>query len=493
MRIRLWASAVLFVFIAYMFDFEAHLYPTWDDNRNLQILDEMMRGQWQNLYQHASPAFYLLFLPLAYVATPTGLAFACTVCHLGGQLLAASLIGRQLALPNGLRIYAFLALALCPLSLFTGHSFTVEAPSLLFFWGGVFALYFRRPWLAGLLLGLAVGINYKVLLWLGLLFIAALAERLMENGKCVPAGQAFSIKTRVLPFATTFGLTLILLSLPAFWLPMHPLQYARSLFAVAILRPVNPLSEGNSALDVFFYLRYLFEWDNLLPLLLVLALSYSWWKLNTREPGVLGQTALARTLLMWSILLILVMTFLPKAPRALYPIMPALFTLAIFSARMWGGGGQRTGRRLAWFVGPVLLIVSAVQAVRAYYPYRSRAYYQAGAIVNALPATAITSPFSFNLYSRLNATHRTQFKAPLKCNIEPVKGAMLVDDPYRFLVGCRTPELEEADETLPNAAVDSPILWLEHCEFTGITYEEALERRSRRLGKGQVLIVMSEE
>ena len=248
MRIRLWASAVLFIFIAYMWDFEAHLYPTWDDNRNLQILDQMLAGHWQNLYQHAAPAFYLLFLPLAAVATPTGLAFACTVCHLGGLLLAVSLLGRQLALPNGLRIYAFLALALAPISLFTGHSFTVEAPAMLFFWGGVLAAVHRKPWLAGVLLGLAIGINYKALLWTGLLALAYLMENAylpgrqgkwkMENKGIVNNNvkeksrsrlsiihYTSSIKGPALRIIISIFLVLLALSLPAFALGLHPAKW----------------------------------------------------------------------------------------------------------------------------------------------------------------------------------------------------------------------------------------------------------------------------
>jgi len=273
---------------------------------------------------------------------------------------------------------------------------------------------------------------------------------------------------RLLP--ALFGFSLLLIGLMAMGLAVGRPWYGLPAALLAVgARAANPDSAGQSAQDFAFYLRYFASFDNVLMLLglafgIILALKA---RLEKSHPACL--------VLGFGLACLLLFTFLPKAPRALYMALPA-FALAF----MWGC--SKGPRLLKVLLPPIFMGISLLQSAFWFYPFSTQALRTTADYVNAHPQPTL-SPYSPRIYPYLLRGSQSLLLPSLACPLPTLRqDTLLLLDPYAQIVSnClqspsnQLPKFEATDDSY-----DSPILWLEHAEYRGWTFAQVLQKREAR-------------
>lgn len=447
-----WLAAAVAVVLA----LPPTLFPTYDDGWNLHRLDRLSQGDWTELWHHGAPLFYLFYLPfyklgagytlLGYLNAGLGLV--------GLGLLAARTAGAG-TYPEEKAALTLLILA-TPLAWVNLFGFTVEAGGLL---GLGLALQSTKPRLrAGLLAATALW-NYKLALALVVCLLYDLATA--KDRKQI-------LREYLVGFGMVSGSVYLVYLLAnggdRFWQP--PATYLG-----LIVRDASAHGTGNRW-DWLFYPRYVLEWD---AWQWWLAGAAGWWMLHRGKP-------LSREAVL--VLAILVAgLFLPKAPRWLLPALPLLAGWALAMARRIPYPWFRR-LALAGFVWGAYSVNH--QAVYAFLPENF------GKEPDVMPYERLTRPWpqpsgytDSTLYTRSSTlpyrtadwgsyTYVAYEGKELWCpRIELCDG-------YSYLIGESPAKLSGQVLTrlqTPTNAV--PLLWLEHAEYTGLSYAETMARWER--------------
>jgi hypothetical protein len=444
--------------------------PDFDSVRNWQIMQEVARFDLRHLFHHGSPGFYLLYAPLTglsidyrlYLGLNALVALAALAAFADWVARAARLRGPETAL---LTLVAGSSVFLT----FSGRDFTMSSWSLL-----LLVLLLRAHWQrlqqpgratllrTAAVLALGLSVNYKFLLTVPIL---AVLELLQADGLAWRPGNWWRV---LLLLAAPF----VVLGLLAWLVSGVPLYRWPAVYYVIMFPAAANVAGRHQTLQVDFtyYLRYLADFEA--PLLLALGAAVVWFGGGLRRRPL----PLTTYLLVWAGLTLGGMSLLIKAPRGLLFGYLPLYALLVLWLTRWsrplalalllgvaGYNGWQVRRhiyaylptryplaarwlqqhrveRVATTVGPALLPVLA----------------QAG-----VPAEVAKTP------AELTALRRQGYRYVLLDDYYRVAGVLAFDSLRRL----------PAVAAWPEPLLASPLLYLEHSEFTGLGYEATWQRQ----------------
>jgi hypothetical protein len=445
--------------------------PDFDSVRNWQVIQELAHGQFAQLFHHGSPGFLLLYVPVAAL-TRQFLVFQTLNAVLGLAGLgwfaawvtrAARLTGPEAA---GLVLLGGTGLLLT----FSGRDFTMSSGSLVLFAGLLRSHYARlqRPspaalgWVA-VWLALGLCFNYKFLFALPVL---AVLEAWRADGLWRRAwGRVLLVLAA--PYVL-LGAAGVAVGLPWYrWLG----------FYVRTVVPKAANVAGRQAtlhLDLGYYLRYLATFES--PLLLAGLLGAAWLMVR-RWPGWratrTAPLAVLPYLLVWAGCLLAGMSLLIKAPRGLLFAYLPLAALAVLS-----------GRRLLppWALATALAAAVGLNIYRIqtqlYAPLPSP-YAPVAAWLRQHGATGVASTVGNGLAPYLGPGQQlTVITGERELARVRRQGAqyVLLDGYWRVAGVARFDSLRRQVPVAawPAPALQQPLLFLEHSEFTGLGFDETL-------------------
>ncbi|MGV3505181.1 MAG: hypothetical protein ACO1O1_15835 [Adhaeribacter sp.] len=448
----------------------------YDSVRNWQIIQEIGRGDFRHLFHHASPGFFLFFGLLAYFSSGvTPFIWLNMAFNLGGLLLLLRLCRRHLhlALPE-----TFLVGLLAGLSVFsvsTGRNLATESVSVLLFLlllerylvrvlhQDRKALLQAAGWLA---LGLTV--NYKLLLVLPVL---AALELWLRDG-LLNRRTAWQVAAILAAPYLVFAGVALALGQPFYRFPATVLSINH------FTRPTPAQRTGRFNLDLLFYARYLveFEW----PLLLAGTGLFPWLYRKELFGPPPGRNKTLLFFFLVTYLILLGMHLLVKAPRGLMLVYGLLYALTCLVL-------QR-GLRIRW----LLLLVLALGVLgqlgklqRHIYAYAPTSYPQVAAYLKQQGIGQVASTVGLNLlpYAQARGIAVQVVVKPADLAALKARGFryVLVDDYFRAAHVRSFEALRQlpAGEAWPEPTLRSPLLYLDHAEFNGLSYRQVLANWQR--------------
>lgn len=447
--------------------------PDYDSVLNWQIVQQVAHGNFANMFQHGSPGFFLLYAPVA-LCTRDFLVFQAINVLVGVVALGffCGWVARQSQL-NGPETAALTLLAGTSLLLtFAGRDFTMNSVDLL-----VFALLLRshfrrlqRPNAAAVLqvagwLALGLCFDYKFLFALPILVVLELWQRDGLWRKRSTWGRVFLVL--IIPFVV-LGAVGVAAGLPWYrWLAF----YVR----VVVPAAANPAGRQLTLdLDLFYYFRYLFNFES--PLLLAGLAAAVWYtgrSLRAGTPWRVLPLGLLPYLLVWAVCLIAGMSLLVKAPRGLLFAYTPLAALAILSGRRFVPGWALVGGVLV-AVGLNLRFIQTELFAPLPNPYA-----KVGVWLQAHGATKVASTVGLGIAPYLNAsqvlTVINDERALASLRRQGYDYVLL--DGYWQVAGVHRFDSLRRQQPIaawPAPQLHSPLLFLEHSEYTGLGYVRTL-------------------
>jgi hypothetical protein len=361
--------------------------------------------------------------------------------------------------------------AASPLMLVNRACFTVEAGGLLLL---ALAMGQKNTLVKAFLLGLAVLYNYKL----------ALAGSILLGWDIWQAGKSVYLKKLkeaalggIVPFLVV-GVVFMLTNPATLWL--RPL----ATYVGLIGRNANPQA-AHPGFDLLFYPRYLFDWENLPLWAAGLAGLIIYLKKEKPKADVY-------LVLLW----LVVGMFLPKAPRWLMPVAPLLGGYALYAWTLIPQKSLRWAGAIAVCLWGMWSGYSSItqQLYTGELSCKNRSF------LKNLPDLALSTSFICSVeVSSQDTVHTVLSTLPYliwgDVNVNAhrydtidikriTKGQVLYSDGY--------PALSGFDDVRQRGNVDGnnfalgsqgftyilaiPILWLEHAEYTGLTYAQTLNR-----------------
>lgn len=440
----------------------------YDAVTDWQTVLGLAHGNGQLLFHHASPGFGLLFAPLAWLTSDYRVfQVANAVVGVGSLGLFGHFVSRAGRLGPAATAAVVLLAGTSLLLTSSGRDFTENTFSLGAA-SGLLAAYYRRLHThqpadllraaAWLMLGLCF--SFKLLFMVPVLVVL---EWWAADGLLGQRGTWWRALAIVAAPYLVLGAVGVLVGLPWFrW----PAIYYRSIF------PKQATLAGyHSAphLEPFFYIRYLLDFEPTALLGLVMG-AWAWgrpayWRRS--QPLALGPY-----LLVWVVSLLLGLSLLDKAPRALLFIMGPLAALAVLSARHL---------RPAWAAsaGVLLLVLNLSSLQGELYSRLPTHYPEVIAWLRAHQGQRIATtvgigilPFADKdqVITLVNTEH--QLAALRRRGYQYV----LLDDYWRATNVAQFDSLrrQRPAATWPEPQLTSPALFLEHAQFTGLSYNQSL-------------------
>ena len=445
--------------------------PDYDSVRNWQVVQHMAQGDFSRLFIPGSPAFLLVFVPVAAL-TRSFLVFQTINALLGvaGLGLFTAWVARKARLTGpetaGLALLGGTSLLLT----FSGRDFTPSSISLVLYamlLRSHFARLQRPSAVAGLcvVVWLAVGLsfNYKFLFTLPILLVLELWQ---ADGLWRQRGLWWRALLVLAAPYVLLGAVGVAAGLPWHrWLGF----YVRTAVPVAANAAGR---QGGLKLDALYYFRYLAGYES--PLLLAGLLGAGWlvWR-SCRRPWRAQPLPLLPYLLVWAGCLLAGMSLLIKAPRGLLFAYLPLAALVVLS-----------GRRVLpkWALPGVLLAAIGLNVYRIQqelYAALPTQYPQVAAWLQTHSATKIASTVSLGLAPYLNPAQTltviTNERQLVQLRRQGYQYVLL--DGYWRVAGVA--HFDSLRRQRPAAAwpapqLQQPLLFLEHSEYTGRGYAETL-------------------
>lgn len=456
MRDRIEGWVWLAAAVAVVLSLPPILFPTYDDGWNLHQLDLLSRGDWRQLWHHGAPLFYLFYLPLYKLgAAYTLLGYVNAGLGLAGLWLLAARTAGSGTYPEEKVALALLTLA-APLAWVNLFGFTVEAGGL--FWLGL-ALTSRNRRIRALLLAATALWNYKLALAIPVCLVIDLWEAKTRQRVLTD----YLVWVGVL-LAGVYILFLAIDTPADWWRP--PGTY------MGLLGRDGSSNASGNRWDWLFYARYLLEWD---AWQWWVAGAAGWWMMHRRRP-LSREAALVAAILAAGI-------FLPKAPRWLLPTLPLLAGWALGMARRipypWMRRLALAG--VAW--GACSVNRQAVSDFLPTHEIENTSLRSYDALTRPWPKPAGYTDSS--LYTRSSTLpYRISDWGPYTyvayADLKLWCPRIELSDGYSYLIGEAPVKLSGKVllrlQTPTNAV---PLLWLEHAEYTGLSYTETMARWER--------------
>ncbi|MGI4874419.1 MAG: hypothetical protein ACRYFX_24950 [Janthinobacterium lividum] len=443
--------------------------PDYDSVSNWQAVLSLAGGNLGKLFHHAAPGFVLLFVPVAWVTSDFQVfQLLHALLGVGSIGLFGRFVGRAAQLgPGGTAAVVLLAGSSLLLTS-AGRDFGENALALGLS-ARLLASYFERlhthqpgallraaGWLAA---GLCL--SYKMLLLvpvLGVLEWWAADGLLKQRGTWWRALAILALPYVLLGALGRYG------GLP--WL-RWPAMYYRAVV------PAEASLAGNQSrvhVELFFYLRYLLRFE---PALL-LGLLLSGWVWRSRAYWRRGQPlALGPYLLVWAGCLLLGLTLLGKAPRGLLFGYAPLAALLVLSLRR-----LLPGRAAAGVVLLALGVNIYILQQELYAPLPTR-YPQVAAWLRSHHGQRIASTVGIGLTPFLGAGQSLRMVADER-ELPALRRAgyqyVLLDGYWRVAGVHHFDSLRHQPPVTawPEPQLTTPLLFLEHAEYTGLDYNQTL-------------------
>jgi hypothetical protein len=549
-QLSCYCFALASVFCLAVYDIHKIGLPEYDSVKNFLICREIASGNFSAMFHHASPSFFLFFA-LCYAVYPSHLFLLYLNTAL--SVVAISLIVNNLSNLFKLKPYTQSLLLLFVGSstylVYGTRSLSIESMTLL-----GFALFLQvysqtqavllpqkmntNTVLLWLCLGFLLTINYKILLFLVVLFCIEFTLFYTKIPKQSPfllhfvRSTAFfchyllTIKATLvkiigvllLPFLGFFLLGL-LLGVAA---KSYPLVWYALLFAKTNSNPWRAFS--TFSFDIAFYFQYLLRIEN--PVLLLGLLLFVWQNFQIilkikwfyKENYLLGglkphnrlkpisseHNPLTTKLLLIMLFTFLQMTILPKAPRGILLLFPLLYGFAFAG---WYGSYKKIKSQIEANYPKKLLngcLAVAIVLSLGYqfdklnkniYTYQQSNYAPIVQVLQAQKATKVMATAGINLQFFLPQTIDFQvILFPKDIATYKAQGfEYLLIDQYYQVIGATvfdTLTLPQTAKTLFRGTEKTllpPLLHLEHCEFTGYTFEQALANQKTMAAHAQHL------
>ncbi len=448
--------------------------PDYDSVRNWQLVQALAHGDLRHLFHHASPGFLLSYAPVAWLTTDVRV-FQTLNALLAVAGLAALVVwvARQARLPAWEAALLLLLAGTGLLLTFAGRDFTMNAGSLGLATGLLAAWHQRqrRPGEAGPLLAaagwLAAGLcyNYKFLLVVPILATLELWRAdgsAWRNGTWWRAGLILAAPYLVLGAVGVFGAGLPWYRWPAvYWRLVVPAA-ANEAGRHTTLHP-----------DLLYYFRYLLAFES--PLLLG-GLALAGWLLLRHPAGRPRREQplpLLALLLAWSGCWLAGMSLLIKAPWGMLLAYAPLAALAVLSLR------QVLPARLRALLLVAALGLNGLRLWQHVYAFPATNYPAVAAWLRVHDVRRVASTVGLGLAPYLAPgtelvviTDERQLPALRRRGFHHV----ILDDYWRVTNIQRFSTLRQrlALARWPEPRLTSPLLFLEHAEFTGLSYDETL-------------------
>ncbi len=460
--------------------------PDYDSVRNWQLARALAGGDGRQLFFHAGPGFNLLSALLAR-ATADVRVFQVVNALLGVAglglfawfVVQASAAGGRHWRGSEAAILVLLG-GTGLLLTFSGRDFTSGAGSLVLA-AGLLSSHYRRVQAGPLAVRqaallesavwLAAGLCYSYKFLLAVPILLAL-EVLRADGAAWRGPTAWLVLLRLaVPYAVLMAAGALAAGLPWYrW----PATYVR------LVLPAGPNLAGRQAVlspDVLYYFRYLLAFES--PLLLPGLAVGGWlgWR-QWRAAGPAGGRALPLLLYLsvWAGCWLAGMSLLQKAPRGLLFAYLPLAALAVLVLRhvpgRWRGAGAA-----------VLLAALVLNGFRLWehiYWYPPSRFPEAAAWLRAHGARRVASTVGLGLAPYLAENQRLtsvanerQFGALRRQGYDYV----VLDTYWRVANIPRFDSLrrQPALAAWPEPRLTEPLLFLEHSEFTGLSFRQTLD------------------
>ncbi len=464
----------------------------YDSVYNFLVIRQISEGNFENLFQHLSPSFFLFFaaiykiipdfLILEYInALLSVLAVWCFVAWLS-KIFSYSFLEKMLFL---------LFLGLSTYGVYGTRSLTIEALSSLLFVGILWA-YSEKKWLFFYgFVGFMLTVNYKILLLVPFALVVFLTSILSRNNislrnvisKIFQLCRSFDLKNLFLSILPMFFYQFLGMVLGLSW-KNYPAKWWFVLFGQR--KNVNVWHEAHFFyFDLDYYFQYLFRFES--PILLIALISSVFSLLKNTH-------TLKRMLLFITVFTLFEMSFLAKAPRGILFILPILYFLAFETLKqVFCNIDFSLCHRLKsmlqinilkkWNFYVVLFLLFSYQfyLLKTHiYDYTETYYPKIVEYLEQEKITKLVGTVGINIQAFLPQSIDYQiirFEKEIPNWQKKGYEYCLIDD-YHRLVGAEVfdslrslkPIMEFKEPTL-----FSPLLYLEHCEFTGMTFQEALQ------------------
>lgn len=486
----LWPLAVeciilLGLFVLRIFKLDQVGLFDYDSVRNYLTIQEISQGDFTHLFHHASPSFYLFFTPIyAIFQHFLALEYVNALIGVATVWLFARFFRQAWLLPFWAYLFLLAGMGSCPFLVVASRYFSIENLSLLLF-GGILIYYHRhlqnhqaKDWgKLWILMAISFTINYKTLLLLPIILVI----ELLQNNRILKGKELIFIP---IPFAVAG----IIYSLLGAFVNIGLLNYARYFYVVAFVRDTNPeIEKSRFDWEVSYYLKYLFEFENLFLFLGIFLLLWLVKEKLIVEAKLFWQkwsfsVTANHLVLLISICLIGGFSIIEKAPRAILLLYPFLYGFAILGlVKIWKSGLYHI---LLTFC---FLAYNGWMIQRNIYPYAATNYPQLVEYLEEKEIQKIQLSVGLGVVPFLEGTGiqwENSFSA--KESIEKEQDWLLLDDYHQLVHLGDFDSLADSSPSyfkIPEPSLLSPYLYLEHCEYTDQSYEEAMNDWQMALSK----------
>jgi hypothetical protein len=472
--------------------------PEYDSVRNFFIIKEITEGNFANMFQHGSPTFFLFFA-FFYKIYPSAifLLYLNAILNSLAILCLVWLFSTLFNFNTWQQSFLLLFVGSSTYLVYGTRSLSIESMTLLGF--AALLWYYNKPDFAlfqaqknkastffWLLLAILLTINYKILLFFPIiLFIEFL--RLAKSAKPLQASIKEIKISQILLILSILIFPIFAYILLGFLLGVSWKSYPATWFFLLVGKQnSNPWREFSPfAYDIDFYFQYLLFFES--PILLLGFILF----IAINKQKILDNQALSKNILI--ILCTLAgMSILPKAPRGILLILPLLY---IFAFRGWqeifakfqnqigqGRGGASLVQALLHTFVSLAVCYQIYSLQLNIYRYTQTNYQVIANYLVANEIDKVAATVGINLQYFL--PQHIDFQAILfEKDIEKLQiqgcNFLLIDD-YHRLVGADVFDKLRQQKTilaLPEKTLLSPLLYLEHCEFTGNNFAKALAKQ----------------
>ncbi|KMQ50737.1 hypothetical protein CHISP_2420 [Chitinispirillum alkaliphilum] len=439
-----------------------------DSVRNYQVATDLANGIYDYLFNHTAPLFNIYLAALVKVFQDYHIPVIINASLIVIALIIFTEFLRKQLRWDLLTSITFLLFAGTSIALVNfSRYFAIEASSFLMFII-LLTIYYKSIkqgrakdlYWSSFLTAALISINYKAIL---IIPVFILVELLQKNRKhslreYVKAGVFFSIPFVFFIFvAAAAGL--------------HPLSQIGRLYLELLGRTSTHNNPTFIDTDFLFYFKLFFNFEN--PFIIIAILLFPLMLLKKKWLDR-KNISLHFYLFVIAYSLFIGMSLIPKAPRGIlftYPIF-YLFLFLIISENI-------SCYKIRNSLVICLTLFNIWGINRHIYSYTENNYREIAQIINSTGYSDVATIVTLNVhpYLREGIEARVLFdNSSLKDKLNKGSSFILVEDKYSRIAGLPfdTVEGNEIFRTKHKTLL-SPYLILEHCEFSGKTFNEALD------------------